>query len=91
MLFKVFLLSIVMMNCYPTACPVELEVGQVINDAGDGHQVFDMQYGVWEPYTYINYGKVEGANEGDFVLTTFEMGDSGEPDDILFRHDLVIR
>lgn len=90
MLFKIFLLSIVMMNSFPTAHPVELSVGQCIDIAGNGHQVFDMQNDLHEPYTYISYRKTE-ADMGDFVVSTFEMGDSGEPDDILFRHDLVIR
>lgn len=90
MLFKVFLLSIALMNCYPTNCPVELCVGQCIDDFGNGHQVFDMQDGIHEPYTYISYRNTE-AEKGNFVISTFEMGNSGEPDDILFRHDLVIR
>lgn len=89
MLFKIFVASVIMMQCFPTNHPVELCCGQCIDAAGNGHQVFDMQYGVQEPYSYINYRDI--ANEGDFVISTFEMGDSGEPDDILFRHDLVLR
>lgn len=89
MLFKIFVASVIMMNSFPTSCPVELCCGQCIDASGNGHQVFDMQYELIEPYTYINYRGI--ANEGDFVVSTFEMGNSGEPDDILFRHDLVIR
>lgn len=91
MLFKVFLASVILMNCFPTTHPVEMCCGQCVDDFGNGHQVFDMQDGVHEPYTYISYRKVEDAAQGDFIVSTFEMGNSGEPDDILFRHDLVIR
>ena len=89
MLFKIFIASVIMMNCFPTSHPVELCCGQCIDASGNGHQVFDMKDGIHEPYTYINYRKTE-AEKGDFVVSTFEMGDSGEPDDILFRHDLVL-
>lgn len=89
MLFKIFVASVIMMQCFPTNHPVELCCGQCIDASGNGHQVFDMQYGVQEPYSYINYRDI--ANTGDFVVSTFEMGNSCEPDDILFRHDLVLR
>lgn len=90
MLFKVFLLSVIMMSTCPTTHPVELNVGQCIDTVGNGHSVYCMQYKLEEPYTYINYKNTE-AKKGDFVISTFEMGNSGEPDDILFRHDLIIK
>lgn len=89
MLFKVFLLSVIMMSANPTTHPVEFNIGQCIDTMGNGHALYCTQYELEEPYTYINYHGI--AKKGEFVFSTFEMGDSGEPDDILFRHDLVIK
>lgn len=89
MLFKVFLASVIMMNCFPTTHPVELYAGTCLDNAGNGHADYCMQYQLEEPYTYIRYHYP--TVRGDHVVTTFEMGDTGEPDDILFRHDLVLR
>lgn len=88
MLFKVLLASIILMNAYPTSCPVELYVGTCLDNDGNGHAEFCMEYDLHEPYTYIHYHDTE---PGEHVVTTFEMGPSGEPDDILFRHDLVLK
>ena len=88
MLFKVFLISIIMMNAYHTTHPVELYAGRCMDVAGNGHLEFCMQEELREPFTYIRY---HGADASEYVITTLEMGDTGEPDDVLFRHDVIVK
>lgn len=58
-----------------------------MDHAGNGHQEFCLEYELEEPYTYIHY---KDAEPGEHIVSTFEMGSTGEPDDILFRHDLIL-
>lgn len=66
---------------------IEKTIGIVLNDEGDGKILnTDDDY-----YNYINYSRVEGAKEGDIILTYCVYNpDTNYVDDILLRFDYII-
>ena len=81
MIVFIFLLSTVLSF---SGFNIEGVVGVRTDEEGNGRIIYDTKYEVDDYYNYIGY---ESGDVGEEIGTIFILGNSGEPDDILFRKD----
>jgi len=66
----------------------EIVAGVRTSENGDGKVIYDSLYEVDEEYDYISY---DPGEIGEEIVTVFFLGNSGEPDDYIFRRDFAVK